>query len=416
MKKLNNLDIKNFGPIREAHLSFGDLTILIGPQASGKSLALQLLKLLLDGPFVISIMEQYNFVIGKNPDNILNFYFGEGLSELWTTDTQIYYDFNSFTKKELQNYIYNVEKERKRFTKQLCLDLGEFTSFIPIPSITEHLFYIPAQRIISIADGRPKNFIEYDSSTPFILRQFSEILRMYFLYGFSGNKVVFPLKNRLKGGIKKAFQNSVFHNGKVIIDDSSGQKKMQLSIDSLNIPFMAWSAGQKEFMPLLMAFYCLSGPSQKVVDHRQFHYVVLEEPEMGLHPKAIQSVLLQIIELMQNGYKVIVSTHSQVLLEFAWAFNTIKASNIQKELKEKMLQRMFGLEKFETCIGIIKNVFEKSISTYYFNDQGKGVETRDISDLNVASDDQNMANWGGLSQFSDKASEIVSQVINGEYE
>ena len=46
MKKLNQLTIKNFGPIHEARLAFGDLTVFIGSQASGKSLALQLLKLL----------------------------------------------------------------------------------------------------------------------------------------------------------------------------------------------------------------------------------------------------------------------------------------------------------------------------------------------------------------------------------
>ena len=32
--------IKNFGPIKDVSLDFGDLTILVGPQASGKSIAL----------------------------------------------------------------------------------------------------------------------------------------------------------------------------------------------------------------------------------------------------------------------------------------------------------------------------------------------------------------------------------------
>ena len=41
------LTIRNFGPIREAEMDFGDLTFLIGPQASGKSLSLELLKLII---------------------------------------------------------------------------------------------------------------------------------------------------------------------------------------------------------------------------------------------------------------------------------------------------------------------------------------------------------------------------------
>ena len=152
------------------------------------------------------------------------------------------------------------------------------------------------------------------------------------------------------------------------------------------------------------------------LDYNQYRYVVLEEPEMGLHPKAIQSVLLQIIELMQKGYKIIVSTHSQVMLEFAWAFNTIKGSNATPEQKEKMLQKMFGAEQFASIVNMTKGIFEKDINTFYFEDKGKGVTIQNISTLDVASDDQNMADWGGLSQFSDKASEVVSQVINGEYE
>lgn len=42
------LEVRNLGPIPEARLEFGDLTVFTGPQASGKSVALQLLKLVLD--------------------------------------------------------------------------------------------------------------------------------------------------------------------------------------------------------------------------------------------------------------------------------------------------------------------------------------------------------------------------------
>lgn len=387
---MNSLNIHNFGPIREVNLNFGDLTVLIGAQASGKSLCLQLLKLLMDKKYVAATMDRYNYVIAKNPDNILNFYFGEGLSKLWTDKTYI-------------NDGQNVLK------KSWLLGKGD-------DNAKEQLFYIPAQRIISIADGRPKNFMEYDSSTPFVLRQFSETLRMFFQYGLNGSKLVFPLGYRLKSGVKTSLQSSIFHNGKVTIDDSSGQKKMQLSVGDMNIPFMAWSAGQKEFMPLLMAFYCLSGPPQNVIDRSQYRYVVLEEPEMGLHPKAIQSVLLQTIELVQNGYKVILSTHSQVLLEFAWAFNVIKGSDATATQKKKMLLRIFGVERYESISGMLDGFFEKSISTYYFTDKGNGVTAMDISSLDVTSDDADEADWGGLSQFSGRTSEIVSQVINGEYE
>lgn len=382
---MRKLEVKNFGPIKNANVTFGDMTILIGAQASGKSLFLQLIKLLMDRQFVVSTMNKYNYVIAKNPENILNFYFGDGLSKVWREDTII-----------------------KDENKEYCRDflIGK------VPKITkESLFYIPAQRIVSIADGRPKNFMEYDASTPFVLRQFSEVLRLFFQYGLNGNNLVFPLKNRLKGAMKKSLQDSIFHNGKVVVDEASGQKKMRLDVGGMNIPFMAWSAGQKEFMPLLMAFYCLSGPLQNVVDRNQYKYVVLEEPEMGLHPRAILSILLQTLELIQNGYKVILSTHSSVLLEFAWAFNKIKDSHLSKEEKEKLLIQLFDVEQFESIPKMIENVFDKSIRTYYFSNKNTEVTSLDISDLDVSSANSDMAEWGGLSQFAGKVSEIVSQIF-----
>jgi hypothetical protein len=81
-----------------------------------------------------------------------------------------------------------------------------------------------------------------------------------------------------------------------------------------------------------------------------------------------------------------------------------------------MLQKMFDAEQCKSIVNMTKGIFEKTINTYYFADKGEGVMTQDISPLDATSDNQNMADWGGLSQFADKASEIVSQVINGEYE
>lgn len=115
-------------------------------------------------------------------------------------------------------------------------------------------FYVPAQRILRLSDGRPKNFMEFDLSTPYVLRAFSEILRLFFQNGMSGN-TVFPMGNRLDGALQKSFSDSIFHDGKVVMDERTGQKKMRMEIGGMNVPFMTWSAAQKEFMPLLIAFY-----------------------------------------------------------------------------------------------------------------------------------------------------------------
>ena len=46
---------------------------------------------------------------------------------------------------------------------------------------------------------------------------------------------------------------------------------------------------------------------------------------------------------MQAGYKVIVSTHSPTLLEFAWVFETLK--NLPAERFKKALSELFDIDK-----------------------------------------------------------------------
>ena len=45
---VKTLTIENVGPIKKASVEFGDLTILVGPHATGKTVFLQFLKLFED--------------------------------------------------------------------------------------------------------------------------------------------------------------------------------------------------------------------------------------------------------------------------------------------------------------------------------------------------------------------------------
>lgn len=378
---MKSFKIKNFGPISNVDICFGDLTILVGPQASGKSIALETLKLVIDRDSIIDNLDKYNYIIGHNPDKILDIYYGEGMSKIWRADSVI----------ELDNEV---------FTKRILPKNSQ--------SVDESLFYVPAQRILSISDGRPKNFMEFDSSAPYVLRSFSETLRMFMQHGLGSNSTLFPVNNRLKGKLRNLFDNSIFHKATVQLDERTGQKKMVLKVDDISIPFMSWSAGQKEFMPLLLAFYCLSGPPSKVVKREKFKYVVIEEPEMGLHPRAITDMILQILELMQmGGYKVIISTHSSVFLEFAWAFNALR----KFPHRDAGIRELFEIPDNSPVSNMLQGIFDKEIRSYYFN-RGAGdnkVLSTDISSLDVTDVNTSVSEWGGLSFFSSKASDVVSK-------
>lgn len=384
---MEHIEVKSFGPIGNVSVELGDLTLLIGPQASGKSIFLQLVKLLMDKKHILYTLNQYNYIWNKNPTNILEVYFGDGMSKIWEDKSQIKIDGKSFCRDSL---------------------LGAYTK-----PVSETMFYIPAQRILSIADGRPKNFMEFDNSTPYVLRYFSETLRLFMQNGMGNPETIFPIKNRLKAALRCSFNNSIFHDGRVIMEEQMGQRKMRMEINGLSVPFMTWSAGQKEFMPLLLGFYCLLGPKSRVIDGRTYDYVIIEEPEMGLHPEAIKSVIIQIIELISRGYKVIVSTHSPVFLEFAWVFNAlkkIKASNIDDSLYE-----LFDMRQSPATHQLFDGLFQKQIKTFFFSrPNNKTVMSQDISDLDAGSNDASISEWGGISQFASKAADILSKYYYAE--
>jgi len=53
---METLTVKNFGPIREAHLELGKVTVLIGPQASGKSVLVKVLAILRASDFLQDLL------------------------------------------------------------------------------------------------------------------------------------------------------------------------------------------------------------------------------------------------------------------------------------------------------------------------------------------------------------------------
>jgi predicted ATP-binding protein involved in virulence len=384
---MENLKIKHLGPITEADVSFGDLTFLVGPQASGKSILLQLIKLLLDKNHIRRTLEQYGFIWGNQEKEILNRYFGEGMSDIWNDKTDIVFNHKSYA------LSYLLPKRRES-----------------IKEAVETLFYVPAQRVICLQNGWPRFFTEYEDSVPYVLRHFSETLRQLLERGLSKkNDTIFPQVQRLKEPLRDSFNESIFHDGKIIID-KTGKKRFKLDFGKSSIPFMAWSAGQKEFMPLLLSFYWLC-PSSRASKKESIDYVIIEEPEMGLHPQAIKSVLLQVMDLMSRGYKVIISTHSPVLLEFAWAFNYIQTHHVSF----KSLAELFDLKNIPPSLKeMLTSVLTKTIKTYYFDREIDAVIIKDISSLDAGSSDEAISQWGGLSSFSSKASEVILKVTSDE--
>jgi AAA15 family ATPase/GTPase len=375
---MTTLELKNIAQISDAHLEFGDLTVLVGPQATGKSIALQFLKLMVDTGNVQDELTTYGIDWeGKLPE-FLDVYFGEGMRSIWGKRSYISWE----------GYEIDLEQiaKRKRKWKE------------------EELFFIPAQRVLTLRDGWPRPFTDYSAGDPFTVREFSEKLRILMEQELSSGETLFPQERRLKKALRSELIRHLFSKFELSVDRTRSQKRLVLSLAKNPLPYMVWSAGQREFVPLLLGAYWLM-PSTKVPRRRSLDWVVIEEPEMGLHPRAISVVLLLILELLWRGYSVCLSTHSPQVLEMVWALRRIKEG---KGTYHDILDLFaVGPEERSGLQSIAERSLNKTTRVYYF---GRSGNVKDISHLDPAAQMQQEANWGGLSDFSNRANEVVARV------
>jgi energy-coupling factor transporter ATP-binding protein EcfA2 len=380
------LQLKNVGQIEDTDIEFGDLTVLVGPQATGKSIFLQFLRLLVDTGYVIDELRKHGLVWNKDIGHFLDIYLGEGMRGVWRNGDNrsvIIYNDDPI---DLSTVI-----QRRRRSK------------------TESLFFIPAQRVLTLGRGWPRPFSDYGASDPFSVRDFSEKIRLLMETGWGRSEggEIFHQTRRLKNELRKILDRTVFHGFGLRVDTHGAQKRLVLKAKGAEatLPFMVWSAGQREFVPLLVGFYWLLPPT-KVPRRQEVEWVVIEEPEAGLHPNGISAVLLLILDLLARGYRVCLSTHSPHVLDVVWALRVIR----EHQAPSIKILDLFNTRKTDPMKEMADAVLGKIARVYYF-DQKTG-RTHDISGLDPGSEEASEAGWGGLSEFSGHVADVVAKVVN----
>jgi hypothetical protein len=155
----------------------------------------------------------------------------------------------------------------------------------------------------------------------------------------------------------------------------------------------------------LMGLYWLVAPLGRS-DRQAIQWVVIEEPETGLHPNAISAVLLLILDLLSRGYRVCLSTHSPHVLDVVWALKVIR----ERGAPSSRILDLFDTRRTDRMKEMAEGVLGKVARVYYF-DRKSGC-TRDISGLDPGSEEVSEAGWGGLSEFSGHVADIVAKVVN----
>lgn len=126
---------------------------------------------------------------------------------------------------------------------------------------------------------------------------------------------------------------------------------------------------------------------------------------MGLHPEAIVVVLLLCLELLHRGYRVVISTHSPLVLSAVWML---------RRLREVGADPKFVCDAFDVPAGgatkqVAASALEdgKSLRTYLLKHEADGVRSKDISSLDPGDADDDVAGWGGLAGFGSHFGDTV---------
>ena len=378
---MTQLNIRHFGHLADVKLDLGDLTVLVGPQGSGKSLALQWLKTALDGKRIIRELKGAGEDAG-DAAKVVDLIFGVGMGAAWTSST-------------------HVTLDGKEVTPSTIARRG---------SDVERVFFIPAHRAMLISDGWAAPFQKLSAETPVVARLFSQNLFVLFSPTGPGDDL-FPRDRLLKKQYRDLIDHAVFHGGRVSLEqDSLHAKRLKLTHGNAQLPFMTWTAGQREFTPLLLGLYHLL-PPRKLKKQPDVEWVVIEEPEMGLHPQAISVVMLLCLDLLWRGYRVVLSSHSPLVLTVAWMLRRLQESHARWPL----VLDAFGVDEAGQVElkEVAQTALVKEVRTYSLSFGSDGlVRSKDISTLDPGDEDDDVAGWGGLAGYGSRFGDAVRRAVN----
>lgn len=404
--KYPRLEVRNFGPIKHADVTFGDITVLVGPQASGKSLLLQTYKLINDWSTIQDRMKEEDLSWGSDYNLFLSLYFGEGLARAWK---------------------YGISQVELNGSK---IDLSQLppTSW---PSQSDHnIFLIPAQRVLTLRNSFPESFKSYDPGVPFCVKEFSNYIRsflslqvLYTEVGDSLQKEILEdtdfarqfMSAKASGSARSPVLwanvlDLIFGKFSLRVERIRGANKLVLGGAAGEDPLlpMVWSTGQREIAPLLLGLRHLEalGILGYPVFPESRNALIVEEPEMGLHPRAILLTLFLLLEAVAGGKELCLSTHSPNILEAMWGLSVI----CENGGDAKDVLRLFNLPSEPSLEAIATELLKKSIRIYYM-DRDTGLST-DISKLDLDSDDPIMSEWGGMLELAGRVGDVVADVVN----
>lgn len=376
------LVIKNFGPIRSAHIETKRYNFFIGSTSSGKSVAAKLITIsneydfrtITDGDFETyeKMLKKYNidFNFKKDTEIIIkeeNTFWeikkdsfktnnnSEDLRDLQKTDykesikklkssnegdarlTQLFIDAMSII-------MSNDNTDLKRLSKEQQ-DAIQFLLFGTLKGFIYDPVYIPSERILlSIMKNSVFTLLRSGGSIPDSIVKF-------------GSRY-----EQAKSNIKELDMDFM----DIHVSFSSEEDKIQLK-DNTEVDFFHASSGLQSVIPLWTVIQSVFS------QHIKHEHIVVEEPELNLFPTHQVALIRKIISGMnKNNSNIVITTHSPYILSVI--DNMILANDIYNNAKENK-----NIQKKITNI-VKKNEFIdfNDVASYCFDNKGNVTDIRDV--------------------------------------
>lgn len=315
------IEIENVGPIKKAKIDLSKYVVLIGPQASGKSIIAKL----------IAIFRSDEFHADKNITSLFEYF---GVSTFISKDTIIKYSDNDFQ---------SIYKNNK-YENTISLNIASFFNHRIEPlSNNKPSIYIPAERIIiSLLSQSIYSIIQNKINLPQLLLDFAANYE--------------KARNEIKEyNIKFLKANYHYKNGKEILE-----------INKQETPIADAASGFQTLIPML--FVC-----EYFLKNKLSQTYIIEEPELNLFPTAQKDLIYHLINIINDSYSkeqntthdLVMTTHSPYIL--ASLNNLLLAGKIKEEQKEKFAKAKkivkgdFYITKNDLNVYALKNGKAKNI-------------------------------------------------------
>lgn len=331
MNTSERLRIKNFGPIRQADIEVRDITIFLGPQATGKSLAAQLLYFMrgieellipeswgggrIPGDGYIARQE----LAGKVSSLLANWL---GISGISYNDTCIEWITSTGNathedRLELSNQINNGELAKINQSLATRVESGFKLSGVLLP-ISEEQVYIPAGRVLysfippSLGMFLLSPRMRQDARWPGYINVFYQKLgsALQELYQLTRKADFAPfldetLDNHIAQVMKGRLSFPDPDRISLLIKDKFAEAEgfsRSFGLDPLKL-----ASGQMEQWP----FWALATAALATQGQTR---VFFDEPEAHLHPTAQISLLESIAYLARKNLRFVLTTHSPYVI------------------------------------------------------------------------------------------------------